>query len=141
MPPRVIVTYPLPEAALRPLSDIAELHVLGSKDSLTNVALECAEREGPIGILCLLTDAIDMALVQQLPNLAWVSSVSVGVDHVDVAALTARGIPLGHTPGVLVDATADLTFALLLSAARRVGQADRFVHEGRWLPDGSQRPS
>jgi glyoxylate reductase len=56
----------------------------------------------------------------------------VGLDHVDLAAATARGIPVGHTPGVLTDTTAELTLALLLAAARRVVEGDRFVREGRW---------
>ena len=76
-----------------------------------------------------------------MPNLEFVSSVSVGVDHIDVQALTERRIPVGHTPGVLVDATADTAFALLLAAARRVAEGDRFIRAGlwnaenRWTPD------
>jgi glyoxylate reductase len=58
--------------------------------------------------------------------------MSVGVDHVDVAALTARGIPLGNTPGVLVDTTADLSMALMLAAARRIPEADQYVRNGQW---------
>lgn len=92
------------------------------------------------GILCLLTDTIDAALLQQLPELAFVSSVSVGVDHIDVAALSARNIAVGHTPGVLVDATADTAFALLLAAARRVAEADRYVRSGRWRPERRWAP-
>ncbi|MEM9254005.1 MAG: D-glycerate dehydrogenase [Pseudomonadota bacterium] len=84
------------------------------------------------GLLCLLTDSVDRALLARMPKLEFVSSVSVGVDHIDVAALTERGIPLGHTPGVLVNATADTTFALLLAAARRVPEGDRFIRAGRW---------
>ena len=67
--------------------------------------------------------------------------MSVGVDHIDLAAATARGIPVGHTPGVLTETTADLAFALLLAAARRIPEADRFVRSGgwtsarRWEPD------
>ena len=86
------------------------------------------------GLLCLLTNRVDAALLSRCPDLAFVSSMSVGVDHVDVAALSRRHIPLGFTPGVLVDTTADLTLALLLAAARRIPEADRFVREGRWNP-------
>ena len=69
------------------------------------------------------------------------SHCSVGVDHVDLAAACQRGIPVGHTPGVLTETTADLAFGLLLAAARRIPEADRFVREGlwtwerRWEPD------
>jgi glyoxylate reductase len=92
------------------------------------------------GLVCLLTDRIDRALLDSLPKLEFVSSMSAGVDHVDVAALSERGIPLGHTPGVLVDTTADATFALLLSAARRVVEADRYIRQGHWRNDNAWSP-
>jgi glyoxylate reductase len=66
--------------------------------------------------------------------------MSVGVDHVDIAALTRRGIPLGNTPGVLVDTTADLAMALLLAAARRIPEADQFVRSGSWDPANPWHP-
>ena len=85
------------------------------------------------GLLCLLTDRIDMEVLDAAgPGLKVISSCAVGVDNVDVAAATARGIPVGNTPGVLTDATADLTFALLLAAARRVVEGDRLVKNGGW---------
>jgi glyoxylate reductase len=127
--PRVIVTHPLPEEALRPLASLANLHILAPEESLAQAAADSGDAAG---VLCLLTDPVDAALVAQLPQLKFVSSVSVGVDHVDVAALTARAIPLGHTPGVLVEATADTAFALLLAAGRRIVEADRFVRAGHW---------
>lgn len=96
--------------------------------------------QGCDGLLCLLTNRIDQALLGGCPALRMVSSMSVGVDHVDVAALTSRGIPLGNTPGVLVDTTADLTFALLLAAARRIPEADGFVRAGRWDPASPWHP-
>jgi glyoxylate reductase len=92
------------------------------------------------GLLCLLSDAVDSALLAASPSLRVVSSCSVGVDHVDLAAATARGIPVGHTPGVLTETTADLAFALLLAAARRVAEGDRFVRQGRWTPQRSWEP-
>lgn len=92
------------------------------------------------GLICLLMDSIDQDLLDVCPDLQWVSSVSVGVDHVDVSALSRRGIPLGNTPGVLVDTTADLAFALLLAAARRVGEGERFLRAGLWLPDERWSP-
>jgi glyoxylate reductase len=61
-----------------------------------------------------------------------ISSMSVGVDHIDIAAATARGIPVGNTPGVLTDATADMAFALLLSAARRVMEGEKYIRTGKW---------
>ncbi|HMU93663.1 MAG TPA: D-glycerate dehydrogenase [Anaerolineales bacterium] len=89
---------------------------------------------GVDGLLCLLTEKIDGELMDAAgPQLKVISSMSVGVDHIDVAAATARGIPVGNTPGVLTDATADQAFALLLAAARRVTEAERFLRAGKWV--------
>ena len=92
------------------------------------------------GLLCLLPDPIAATLLGCCPRLRAISSVSVGVDHVDLAAATARGIPVGHTPGVLTETTADLAFALLLAAARRVAEGDRFVRAGAWTPNKVWEP-
>src|SRR5690606_1510764 len=78
-------------------------------------------------------------LLDRLPGLRVVSNMAVGYDNVDLAACAARGIVVGNTPGVLTDATADLTMALLLAAARRIDEAARDAREGRWhtwTPDG-----
>ncbi len=94
---------------------------------------------GADGILTMLTERVDGPLLDTVPSLRVVSNMAVGVDNIDVAELTARGIPLGHTPGVLTDATADLTFALILAVARRVLEGDHAVHVGAWTtwqPDG-----
>jgi len=92
-----------------------------------------ARVRGMEGLLCLLTDRIDTEIMDAAgPGLRVISSCSVGVDNVDLAAANARRIPVGNTPGVLTDATADLAFALLLAAARRVVEGDRFVKNGNW---------
>ncbi len=88
---------------------------------------------GVDGLVCLLTDAIDREVMKAAGlQLKVISACSVGVDNIDLAAATERGIPVGNTPGVLTDATADLAFTLLLAAARRVVEADRFVKKGAW---------
>ncbi|QSJ17528.1 D-glycerate dehydrogenase [Nostoc sp. UHCC 0702] len=83
------------------------------------------------GLLCLLTDKIDSQLMAA-GNLKVISQVAVGYDNIDVAAATKRGIPVGHTPDVLTDATADFAWALLMAAARRVVEADKFTRAGLW---------
>ena len=84
------------------------------------------------GVLTNIMDRVDGALLESAPRLKVVSQLAVGVDNVDVAEVTRRGIPLGYTPGVLSKATADLAFALLMAAARRVVESDRWVREGNW---------
>lgn len=89
---------------------------------------------GVDGLLCLLTERIDAELMDAIGSqVKVISSMSVGVDHVDLAEATKRGIPIGNTPGVLTDATADQAFALLLAAARRVAEAERYVRAGKWV--------
>ena len=88
---------------------------------------------GADGILCLITDRIDNAVLDAAgAQLRVVSQMAVGVDNVDVAACTARGIPVGNTPGVLTETTADIAWALILAAARRVVESAEFVKRGDW---------
>ena len=84
------------------------------------------------GLLCLLTDPLDAETIAAGQRLRVVSQMAVGVDNVDLPAATARGIPVGHTPGVLTEATADMAFALLMAAARRIPEGVEKVRAGRW---------
>jgi glyoxylate reductase len=85
------------------------------------------------GLLCLLTDRIDRDVIARCEKLRVISNYAVGVDNVDIEAATERGIPVGFTPDVLTEATADATFGLLLACARRVVEGDHVVRAGRWL--------
>lgn len=85
------------------------------------------------GLLTLLTDRVDEALIAACPRLRTISNYAVGYDNIDLVAAARRGISVGNTPDVLTDATADLTFALLLAAARKLPEAMRAVDEGDWL--------
>jgi len=88
---------------------------------------------GVDGALTLLTDKVDDEFLDAAgPQLRVVSNYAVGFDNVDVAACARRGVKVGNTPGVLTDTTADLAFALLMAAARRVPEGDRFVRDGKW---------
>ena len=85
------------------------------------------------GILTLLSDRVDEELLEAAgPSLRVVSNYAVGYDNVDVAACARRGIVVGNTPGVLTETTADLAWALMLAARRRVTEGDRFVRGGKW---------
>jgi glyoxylate reductase len=84
------------------------------------------------GLLSLLTIPVTETTINQSPNLRVISNMAVGVDNIDIKACTKRGIPVGNTPGVLTESTADLTMALLLSIARKIPQASSDAHEGLW---------
>lgn len=88
---------------------------------------------GKDGLLCLLTDRIDAEVMDAAgPGLKVISNCAVGFDNIDVAEATRRGIPVGNTPGVLTETTADFAFALLMAAARRIVEGERFVRAGKW---------
>jgi lactate dehydrogenase-like 2-hydroxyacid dehydrogenase len=81
----------------------------------------------------LLTDSIDAVVMDRAgPGLKVISNCAVGFDNIDVAEATRRGIPVGNTPGVLTETTADFAFALLMAAARRIPEGERFVRAGKW---------
>jgi glyoxylate reductase len=85
------------------------------------------------GLLSLLSDRIDAELIAAAPHLRAISNYAVGYDNIDLGAAAARGIPVGHTPDVLTEATADLAFALLLAAARRIPEGIEEVRAGESL--------
>jgi len=88
---------------------------------------------GMDGLLCLLTDTIDGEVMDEAgPQLKVISNHAVGVDNINVNAATARKIPVGNTPDVLTDATADFAFALMMAAGRRLLEAERYVRQGKW---------
>jgi glyoxylate reductase len=131
--PKIFITRIIPDKGLNlvkqhfPLSEVWPEEMPPSREILLERV------RGVDGLLCLLTERIDAELMDAAgPQLKVISSMSVGVDHVDVAAATARGIPVGNTPGVLTDATADMAFALLFAAARRVVEGEKYVREGKW---------
>ena len=83
-------------------------------------------------LVCVITERVDEELLAAAPKLRIVATVSVGYDHIDVAACTRRGIVVTNTPGVLDDTTADLAWALLMAVARRVVEGDAWVRSGTW---------
>jgi glyoxylate reductase len=128
---RVFVTRRLPGTALTRLAAEHEVDVWPERmPPAPDVLRERAARVD--GLLALLTDRIDGALIESCPDLRVISNYAVGSDNVDLDAAAARGIPVGITPDVLTEATADLAFAGLLAAARRLPEALAAVREGRW---------
>lgn len=84
------------------------------------------------GLLCMVTDRISSELIQAGGRLKVISQMAVGIDNIDLAAATAAGIPVGNTPGVLTETTADFAWALLMASARRLAEGDRYTREGKW---------
>jgi glyoxylate reductase len=136
--PRVFVARRIPDAGLDPIVEACSADVW--EDELPPPRAELLRRvAGCDGVLTLLTDRVDDAFLDAAgPGLRVVSNYAVGYDNVDVPACTGRGIPVGNTPGVLTETTADLAWALLMAAGRRVAEGDRYVRVGRWRTWGPQ---
>ena len=110
---------------------VAEMEVWPQESPLSYEVLLEKVRDAE-GLLTLLTDRIDAALMAAAPKLKVVSNLAVGYDNIDIPEATRRGIVVGNTPGVLTETTADLAFALLMAAARRVVEADSYTRKGQW---------
>ncbi|MCH7871553.1 MAG: D-glycerate dehydrogenase [Planctomycetes bacterium] len=130
---RVIVTRELPPPAVEMLSAAGfEVDVIGGDESPSRATLLDRVR-GTCGILPTLSEIIDAALLDAAgSSLRVVANFAVGYDNIDVPACTQRGVRVTNTPGVLTDATADLTWALILAVARRVIEGDRLIRDGAW---------
>ena len=130
--PRVFVTRIVPEGGLALIRAACDADVWAEElPPVRPVLLE--KVRGIDGLLCLLTDPIDAEVMDAAgPGLRVISNHAVGYDNVDVAAATARGIPVGNTPGILTETTADFAFALLMAAARRVAEGADYVRAGKW---------
>ncbi len=127
---KVFITRRLP-IELANLEQIAKVEIWEERQPPPEkILLEKARSAN--GIICLLTDPIDKGLIESTTDLKVISQMAVGYDNIDIGAATAKMIPVGHTPGVLTDTTADFTWALLMTAARRLLEADRFTRSGLW---------
>src|SRR5215208_4698407 len=133
MPPmgRIFVTRALPFDALDRLAAEHELDVWeGDLPPAPEAMRERLARAD--GLLSLVTDRVGADLLAACPDLKAIANMAVGTDNIDLEATAERGIPVGNTPDVLTDATADLAFALLLALARRLPQGEAQVRDGRW---------
>lgn len=129
---RIVVTSPLPGDALDLLRARHEVSLIGSQDSAPTAAeLASAVRDAD-ALLCMLTDRVSRQVIDGASRLSVIGNCAVGYDNIDVAAAAERRIQVVNTPNVLTDATADLAWGLLLAAARRIVEADRFVRSGRF---------
>ena len=129
--PKVFVTRIIPDAGLNLIKQSCDAEVWTDPLPPPHAVLlqKIASCEG---LVSLLTDKIDAALMDAAPRLKVVSNYAVGFNNVDIAAATERGIAVGNTPGVLTDATADMAFGLLIAAARRLTEGHQYTLSGKW---------
>ena len=131
MKPKCVITLDLPEDIVAPLKGHYDVMAWAKADAMPEAHLQ--EWLGDArGLLCALSTPITASVLAGAEQLKVISTISVGVDHIDLAAATAAGIPVGHTPGVLVDSTADLAVGLMIATTRRIAEADRWMRTGQW---------
>lgn len=131
MKPRILITRQVFPEIVTGLSETFEVDhnaadVIFSPDELR------ARAKGCVGVLACLTEKIDAALFDACPTVKVVCNIAVGYNNIDVAEASKRGVMITNTPGVLDDTTADLTFALLMAAARRITETERRLRNGEW---------
>lgn len=129
--PRVLLTRRIPSSALKKLEASSDLELYDGPTPLTTDILR--ERlQGKQGLVCVLSDPISKEVLDAATDLKVVANIAVGYDNIDVAAARARGIVVTNTPDVLTEATAELTWALILAVTRRIGEGERLVRRGAW---------
>ncbi|MFO0952234.1 MAG: D-glycerate dehydrogenase [Isosphaeraceae bacterium] len=132
MPGRVLITQPIPEPGPSLVRGFASEVVENTEDRVLSPEELRRKADGCDAILCLLTDRIDAELLDAAKGCRVVANMAVGYNNIDVDAATQRGIVVTNTPGVLTEATADLTWALILGVARRVAEGDLEMRAGRF---------
>ena len=132
--PKVYVSRIIADEGLDLLQDDFELHVWRQRELMPREK-QLELFTGCDGLLTTTDIKVDTQLLEACPAVIAVSNHAVGYDNVDVAACTARGIPVGHTPDVLTETTADLAFTLILATARRLAELVEWVKQDLWTPE------
>jgi len=128
---KVLVTRRIPDAGLALLNEKFDVEVNPHDRPMSRDELIAAARDAD-GVLCLLTDRIDGELMDALPQVKGYAQYAVGYDNINVPDATARKIPVSNTPGVLTNATAEMAWALLFAAGRRIVESDAVMRSGGW---------
>jgi glyoxylate reductase len=129
--PKILVTYRPPGEALDRLAGVGDVDLWTGDETMPGADL-LARAADADALYSMLSDRVDEELLSRAPQLVVVSNMAVGYDNIDVAACTARGIPVGHTPNVLTETVADTAFGLLIAAARRFGEGIDYVRADKW---------
>jgi glyoxylate reductase len=127
----VLLTRRIPAAFLERLQAACDVDLYDGAAPITTDELK-QRLAGKRALICLLTDRIDGSVIETAPDLAIVANIAVGYDNIDVASVKARGVVVTNTPDVLTEATAELTWALILAVTRRIGEGERLVRRGEW---------
>jgi len=131
MKPKILVTREVFDESLDYLGQHCEVEANQADVAFSPEVLGQRLRDKS-GVMCSLTDRIDAGILGQAPRLRVVANIAVGYNNIDVAACTARGVMATNTPGVLDDSTADLAWALMLAAARRITEVESYIRGGEW---------
>jgi glyoxylate reductase len=129
--PAVLLTRRIPSLVLARLEEACDVDLCTGEGAIPREELLDRVR-GKQALLCLLTDRVDREVMDAGSDLKIVANIAVGHDNVDLAAARTRGLTVTNTPDVLTEATAELTWALILAATRRVAEGDRLVRRGGW---------
>lgn len=131
MPPKVLLTQKLLPEAMAYLKNHADFELAAEEGFPTHEDI-MAKIKNKQGLLCLLTEKIDKEIIDAAPDLKVIANCAVGFNNIDVSYAREKGIVVTNTPGVLTDTTADLTWALILAAARRIPEADRYTRQQKY---------
>lgn len=130
--PKIVITRRIPEAALELLEANGDVFLWDHELEPIPRHVLLQEAEHAAAIFTNVSDLIDKELLDRAPQLKVISTMAVGFDNIDIQEATHRGIPVGHTPDVLSEACADLTFGLLMATARRIVEGSAYIKEGKW---------
>lgn len=129
---KIYITRKLPEEIVEPLREKFDVHMWHSENiAMTYEEIKTNAKDAH-ALWTMLSDNIDRALIESLPNVKVISNFAVGYNNIDIEAAKERGVIVTNTPGVLTETTADLTFALLLATARRITEVEQEIRAGNW---------
>lgn len=128
----VFISRLIPPAGIEILKEAGFKVEINPEDRVLTTEELLTGCRGKDGLLCLLTDMINREFIDQMGQLKGIATMAVGYNNIDLAAAAEKGIPVTNTPGVLTDATADLTWALLMATARRLPEAERYLRAGEF---------
>ncbi len=132
MKPSIFITRKLPQAVIEPLNAEYQVEMWEKEDVPVPRDVLLKKAGSASALITMLSDQMDGELLEHAPSLKVVANLAVGYDNIDLQAAKEKGVIICNTPDVLTDTTADLTFGLLMAAARRIVEADRYIKEGRW---------